>query len=174
MPASTSRRPGHSTAAPCRYLRTPPPVKMASAMQLRPVRSVTLSQEGMGGGHAGPQPWRLPPFSMLRCPCDGCQVSCNDPAITWDQLTWCLREQVCCRRCGDGGGISSCSPPAPGALGQPVPGPWGCGRAGTPTWPVLCCRRRGAPSWGHALLTPAPPPRCDAAEVPDGAAGLAS
>ena len=72
----------------------------------------------------------------------------------------------------DGGGISSILPPYPRARSQPLSSPWGCGHAGTPPWPARCRCWRGAPGQEQPILSPAPLPGSDAAEVPGRCCGF--
>ena len=100
--------------------------------------------------------WWLKVTSILSC-----------LAFTCGQLTRFLREESLLPALGAEPAAASApfSPPYPRARAQPISGPWGCGRAGTPPRPALCCRRRDAPAQEQAILTPVPHHGGDAAEV---------
>ena len=92
----------------------------------------------------------------------------NNQAFTCDRLTWCLRQAgiLPARGAEPAAASAPLSPPYPGARGQPILSPRGCGRAGTPPCPAPCLQRRcvvrvcGLPAEACMASLPARQPAC--------------
>lgn len=163
------------TATPCACVRgmAGQPAACRLCSLLLPCAAQSLGDELRSAMHetASWPGWRRCTATPRSAPMDTRSVR-HDPALTCDQLTWCLREAgMLPPRGGEPAAAPApLSPPAPGACAQPRLSPWDCVRAGAPAWPGR--GRRDAPAWGQALLTQAPLPRCDAAGLPGRCCGL--